>query len=258
MFRICVRAHCRRCFLADSNTVCNFKQLIYFNFLYSTNRKLKLKYWRNIEADKKETHSTYQIIRTNTMVRVIAELSTSPLASSSLSDRYKYRYGCGGDDERGCGCGCGGETIKKHLAEINETNTRVTMMVEIRRNMQKLHEKQQVREINEKSEKEKQEQREREQEEELRRQERRIQEREQEERKKREINTKLGKIIYKTRNGGVFEAHHSVHMTVNSNYDRKTRQMVQTYTEKIIWKDRVFESKQEWFSEMNRQCTSSA
>lgn len=258
MFRICVRAHCRRCFLADSNTVCNFKQLIYFNFLYSTNRKLKLKYSRNIEADKKETHSTYQIIRTNTMVRVIAELSTSPLASSSLSDRYKYRYGCGGgDDERGCG----GETIKKHLAEINETNTRVTMMVEIRRNMQKLHEKQQVREINEKSEKEKQEQREqreREQEEELRRQERRIQEREQEERRKKEINTKLGKIIYKTRNGGVFEAHHSVHMTVNSNYDRKTRQMVQTYTEKIIWKDRVFESKQEWFSEMNRQCTSSA
>ena len=154
---------------------------------------MKLKYSRNIEADKKETHSTYQIIRTNTMVRVIAELSTSPLASSSLSDRYKYRYGCGGDDERGCGCGCGGETIKKHLAEINETNTRVTMMVEIRRNMQKLHEKQQVREINEKSEKEKQEQREREQEEELRRQERRIQEREQEERRKKKSIQNLGK-----------------------------------------------------------------
>ena len=119
MFRIWVRirAHWRvACFLADSNTVYDFKELLYFNFLYSTNRKLKLKYSRNIEADKKETHSTYQIIRTNTMVRVIAELSTSPLASSSLSDRYKYRYGCGGDDERGCG----GETIKKHLVEINE------------------------------------------------------------------------------------------------------------------------------------------
>ncbi len=214
---------------------------------------MKLKYSRNIEADKKETHSTHQFIRTNTMVRVIAELSTIPLASSSLSDRYKYRYGCGGgDDERGCGCG--GETIKKHLAEINETNTRISMMVEIRRNMQKLHEKQQVREMNEKSEKEKQEQREREQEEELRRQERRIQEREQEERRRKEINTKLGKIIYKTRYGDVFEAHHSIHMTVNSSYDRKTRQMVQTYTEKIVWNDRVFESKQEWFSEMNRQC----
>jgi hypothetical protein len=231
----------------------HFKQLLYFNFLYPINRKLKLKYSRNIEADKKETHFTHQFIRTNTMVRVIAELSTIPLASSSLSDRYKYRYGCGGgDDERGCGCG--GETIKKHLAEINETNTRISMMVEIRRNMQKLHEKQQKREMNEKSEKEKQEQREREQEEELRRQERRIQEREQEERRKKEINTKLGKIIYKTRYGDVFEAHHSIHMTVNSSYDRKTRKMVQTYTEKIIWEDRVFESKQEWFSEMNRQC----
>ena len=200
------------------------------------------------------------------MVRVIAELSTiSPVSSSS--DRYKYRHGCGcsgdvftyrrpafaggggggenGDGERGA------ETIKKHLDEINERNNRITMMVEIRRNMQKIHEKQQVREINEKSQKEKQErekrQREKEQEEERRRE-----EREQEERKKMEINPKLGKIIYKTRNGGVFEAHHSIHMTVNSNYDRKTRQMVQTYTEKIIWNDSVFESKQEWFSAMNR------
>ena len=214
---------------------------------------MKLKNSRNIEADKKKHTNLFvfgQKKQNNTMVRVIAEVSTvSPV--SSLSDRYKYRYGCGGsDDERGCRCG--GETIKKQLAEINERNTRISMMVEIRRNMQKLHEKQQVREINEKSEKEKQEQREREQEEELRRQERRIQEREQEERRKKEINTKLGKIIYKTRYGGVFEAHHSIHMTVNSNYDRKTRQMVQTYTEKIIWNDRVFESKQEWFSEMNR------
>ena len=180
------------------------------------------------------------------MVRITAEVSTSSRSSTNLlssesSDRYKYRYGCGGgDDERGCGCGS--ETIKKHLAEINETNTRVTMMVEIRRNMQKLHEKQQKREMNEKSEKEKQEQRKREH------------EREQEERRKKEINTKLGKIIYKTRYGDVFEAHHSFHMTVNSSYDRKTRKMVQTYTEKIIWEDRVFESKQEWFSEMNRQC----
>ena len=186
------------------------------------------------------------------MVRVIAELfAISPVSSSS--DRYKYRHGCGavGDDykdehERVRGA----ETIKKQLDAIHERNKRISMMVEIRRNMQKIHEKQEVREINEKSEKEKQEREQREQEEERRR----IQEREQEERRKKEINTKLGKIIYKTRNGGVFEAHHSIHMTVNSNYDRKTRQMVQTYTEKIIWNDRVFESKQEWFSEMNRQC----
>jgi hypothetical protein len=243
------------CFLADSNTVYDFKQLLYFNFLYSTNRKLKLKYSSNIEADKKKHTNLFAFVQKqtkNTMVRVSAEVSTVSPVSSSLSDHYKYRYGCGGSDDEH-GCGCGGETIKKHLAEINERNTRISMMVEIRRNMQKLHEKQQVREINEKSEKEKQqEQCEREQEEEQRREERIIREREQEERRKKEINAKLGKIIYKTRRGAVFEAHHSIHMTVNSNYDRKTRQMVQTYTEKIIWNDRVFESKQEWFSEMNR------
>ncbi len=188
------------------------------------------------------------------MVRVIAELSTvSPVSSSS--DRYKYRHGCGaaGDDykdehERVRGA----ETIKKHLDAIHERNKRITMMVEIRRNMQKIHEKQQVREINEKSQKEKQEREQREREKEQQEEERRREEREKEERKKKEINAKLGKIIYKTRSGDVFEAHHSIHMTVNSNYDRKTRQMVQTYTEKIIWNDRVFESKQEWFSAMNR------
>ncbi len=195
------------------------------------------------------------------MVRVIAELfAISPVSSSN--ERYKYRHGSSGDTfsyRRQTNASGGGdnddgergaETIKKQLDAIHERNKRISMMVEIRRNMQKIHEKQEVREINEKSEKEKQEREQREQEEERRR----IQEREKEERKKREINTKLGKIIYKTRNGGVFEAHHSIHMTVNSNYDRKTRQMVQTYTEKIIWNDRVFESKQEWFSEMNRQC----
>jgi hypothetical protein len=251
------------CFLADSNTVYDFKELLYFNFLYSTNRKLKLKYSHYIEADKKKHIPHIKLFyKNNKMVRVIAEMSTvSPVSSSN--ERYKYRHGSSGDtfsyrrQANASGGGGGGdiddgergaETIKKQLDTIHERNKRITMMVEIRRNMQKIHEKQEVREINEKSEKEKQEREQREQEEERRR----IQEREQEERRKKEINTKLGKIIYKTRNGGVFEAHHSIHMTVNSNYDRKTRQMVQTYTEKIIWNDRVFESKQEWFSEMNR------
>ena len=199
------------------------------------------------------------------MVRITAEVSTSSRSSTNLlssesSDRYKYRYGCGGGDaftykrpahgerEKNCGDNDDSErrckNINNRMDEINERNTRIMMMVEIRRNMQKLHEKQQKREMNEKSEKEKQEQRKREH------------EREQEERRKKEINTKLGKIIYKTRSGEVFEAYHSIHMTVNSSFDRKTRQMVQTYTEKIVWNDRVFESKQEWFSEINRQCAS--
>jgi hypothetical protein len=215
------------------------------------------------------------------MVRVIAELSANTPASSSM-DRYRFRYGYGSGD-----CGAfiykrpapipeekvpekqvetipllvlsggddddvgerGREIINSNLAKINETNTRVSMMVEIRRNMHKLQEKQetqQMREINEKSEKEKREREQREQEE------RRKQEQEKEERRKKQINSKLGKIIYKTRNGGVFEAHHSIHMTVKSVYDRKMGDTVQTYTEKIIWNDQVFETKQDWFSEMNK------
>ena len=219
------------------------------------------------------------------MVRVIAELSANTPASSSM-DRYRFRYGygsgdcgafiykrpapipeekvpekqvetipllvlSGGDDddvgERGRERGR--EIINSNLAKINETNTRVSMMVEIRRNMHKLQEKQetqQMREINEKSEKKKREREQREQEE------RRKQEQEKEERRKKQINSKLGKIIYKTRNGGVFEAHHSIHMTVKSVYDRKMGDTVQTYTEKIIWNDQVFETKQDWFSEMNK------
>lgn len=224
------------------------------------------------------------------MVRVIAELSANTPASSSM-DRYRFRYGYGSGD-----CGAfvykrpapipeekvpekqvetipllvlsggddddvgerGREIINSNLAKINETNTRISMMVEIRRNMHKLQEKQetqQMREINEKSEKEK---REREQEERRRheqekeKEERRRQEQEKEERRKKQINSKLGKIIYKTRNGGVFEAHHSIHMTVKSVYDRKMGDTVKTYTEKIIWNDQVFETKQDWFSEMNK------
>ena len=229
------------------------------------------------------------------MVRVIAELSANTPASSSM-DRYRFRYGygsgdcgafiykrpapipeekvpekqvetipllvlSGGDDDDDVGergRERGREIINSNLAKINETNTRVSMMVEIRRNMHKLQEKQetqQMREINEKSEKEKREQREQREQEERRRQEqeeRRRQEQEKEERRKKQINSKLGKIIYKTRNGGIFEAHHSIHMTVKSVYDRKMGDTVQTYTEKIIWNDQVFETKQDWFSEMNK------
>ena len=231
------------------------------------------------------------------MVRVIAELSANTPASSSM-DRYRFRYGygsgdcgafiykrpapipeekvpekqvetipllvlSGGDDDDDVGergRERGREIINSNLAKINETNTRVSMMVEIRRNMHKLQEKQetqqmqQMREINEKSEKEKREREQREQEERRRQEqeERRRQEQEKEERRKKQINSKLGKIIYKTRNGGVFEAHHSIHMTVKSVYDRKMGDTVQTYTEKIIWNDQVFETKQDWFSEMNK------
>jgi hypothetical protein len=193
------------------------------------------------------------------MVRVIAEISVhSPTAFSN--ERYKYQHGyqknehallkeqqnvykrpvltgggscCGGGDSSGMPkkplCDTVGDAVGDYIIGC-------------------------ISNIAEKNEREQREQREKEQEEELRRQERRIREREQEERRRKEINPKLGEIIYKTRAGGVFRAHHSVHMTVTSTYDRKMGQMVQTYTEKIIWNGITFDNKQSWFSEMNRQC----
>jgi hypothetical protein len=69
-----------------------------------------------------------------------------------------------------------------------------------------------MREINEKSEKEKQEQEERRKQEQARKQE---QEKEKEERRKKLINYDLGEIIYMARNGGLFQAHHSIHLVVS-------------------------------------------
>jgi hypothetical protein len=152
----------------------------------------------------------------------------------------------------------GREIINSRLADIEETNTRISMMVEIRRNMHKIQEKQemqQMREINEKSEKEKQEQEERRKQEQARKQE---QEKEKEERRKKLINYGLGEIIYMARNGGLFQAHHSIHMTVKSVYDKKTMQTVQTYTEKVVWNDQVFETKQDWFREMENRSAAEA
>jgi uncharacterized FlaG/YvyC family protein len=201
------------------------------------------------------------------MVRVIAELSVhTPTASST--DRYKYRYGCGGSVSNGrqqfvykrpaLSLGenmtpkqsekqpllinddtgdivninsCGSSIINKHIDTINETNIRINAMVEMRRNAR---ETQQMREIIEKSEKEK----ERQKEEDLKKA------------TEKEINHKLGKIIYRSRSGKLFEAHHSVQMTICFVLDKKTGQSIRTQTQKVVWNDKVFETKQDWFSEM--------
>ena len=190
------------------------------------------------------------------MVRVIAELSVhTPTASSR--DRYKYRYGCSG---RGVNPGhviykrpalslgenitqkqsekqpllmCGGDTedhilnngyhlhtINGHINNINETSDRISAMVEMRRN---IRETQQMREINEKE-------------------------------KEKEINHKLGKIIYRSRTGELFIAQHSVQMTIVFVFDKKTGQSIQSQTQKVVWNDKVFETKQDWFREMARSC----
>jgi uncharacterized FlaG/YvyC family protein len=196
------------------------------------------------------------------MVRIIAELSVNvPTASSG--DRYKYRYGYGGggcdnrqqiiyrrpapalgekmsqkksekqpwlvigetEDDAGDTINmdyCGSNFINSHIDKINT-------MVAVHHNMCEM---QQMREINEKSEKEKE--------------------------KEKGINHKLGKIIYRSRTGELFEAHHSIHMTVVFVFDKKTGTSTQTHTQKVIWKDKVFETKQDWFSEMARQCAAKA
>jgi uncharacterized FlaG/YvyC family protein len=211
------------------------------------------------------------------MVRIIAELSVN-LPTASSGDRYKYRYGYGGG-----GCDNRQQIIyrrpapalgekmsqkkseKQPLLVIGETHDddddehdtinldyggsnfidnpidKINTVVDINRNM---HEMQQMREINEKSEKEKEKQKEKE--EELKKA------------KEKGIDRKLGNIIYRSRTGELFEAQHSIHMTVVFVFDKKTGRSTQTHTQKVVWKDKVFETKQDWFSEMARQCAAKA
>ena len=204
------------------------------------------------------------------MVRIIAEMSVhTPTASSS--DRYKYRYGCGGG-----GCDNRQQVIyrrpapalgekmsqkkseKQPLLVIGETDyddtcdtinldycgsnyinsqiDKINTTVAAHHNICGMHEMQQMREINEKSEKEK----------------------EKEKEKQKGINHKLGKIIYRSRTGELFKAHHSIHMTVVFIFDKKIGRSTQTHTQKVVWEDKVFETKQDWFSEMARQCAAKA
>jgi flagellar biosynthesis GTPase FlhF len=206
---------------------------------------------------------------TNNIATSFAYTRPAPAPCEKMSQKRVEKIpllvtnGCGDNDEDEGGDG--GVYINNNLAKINETKRRISVMVEMRRSMYNIQETQQMREINQKSEKQKQEERRRQEQEESarkreqedkRRQEDKRQQEEQRKReqdeKEREINYKLGEIIYATPNGKLFRAHHSTCMTVRSIYDKKTKKMVETYTEKVIWNDIVFESKQDWFSEMRR------
>jgi hypothetical protein len=119
-------------------------------------------------------------------------------------------------------------TINGHINNINETSDRISAMVEMRRN---IRETQQMREINEK---------------------------EKEKEKEKEINHTLGNIIYRSRTGELFFAQHSVHLTTISVFDKKTGESTQSKTQKVVWNDKVFETKQDWFREMARSCVDRA
>ena len=199
------------------------------------------------------------------MVRVVAEISiNSPTASSC--DRYKYRYGCGqgscnnnqrtiyrrpapptgekmsqkqsekqpllvngddADDNIIDTIDIGAAIIDVRFNKIDEAVDRINTVGGERRNMVEM---QQMREINRNSEKE----------------------------KLKEINHKLGKLIYRSRTGDLFEAYHSIHMTEFVVVDKKNGQRVKNKTQKIFWNDRIFETKQDWFSEMAKLSSSKA
>ena len=207
----------------------------------------------------------------NKMVRIIADVSiNSPTASSC--DRYKYRYGCGqgscnnnqrtiyrrpapltgekmsqkqsekqpllvNDDDTDDNIidtnNIGVAFIDVRFNKIDEAVDRINTVVGERRNMVEM---QQMREINRNSEKEK----------------------EKEKEKLKEINYKLGKLIYRSRTGDLFEAYHSIHVTEFIVVDKKNGQRVKNKTQKIFWNDRIFETKQDWFSEMAKLSSSRA
>ena len=72
------------------------------------------------------------------------------------------------------------------------------------------------------------------------------------------INPKLGKISYRSRTGELFFAQHSVHLTTIFVFDKTTGESIQSQTQKVVWNNKVFETKQKWFSEMARLCVDSA
>ena len=210
------------------------------------------------------------------MVRITAELSVNtPTAYSN--DRYKYRFGYTGGASHGqviykrpasspspspspmsnmsqkktetqSSHGYDDKwmevysmfcmsNISSRINDINDTIIQTNLLVANNRQLREehdKHEKREKREIDEKCEKERQK------EEELKKA------------KEKEINHKLGKIIYRSRTGDLFEAQHSVQMTVVVVFDKKTGTSTQNSTQKVVWKDKVFETKQDWFSEMAR------
>ena len=72
------------------------------------------------------------------------------------------------------------------------------------------------------------------------------------------INPKLGKISYRSRTGELFFAQHSVHLTTIFVFDKTTGESIQSQTQKVVWNNKVFETKQKWFSEMAKLCVDRA
>jgi hypothetical protein len=68
--------------------------------------------------------------------------------------------------------------------------------------------------------------------------------------KESEVIHKLGRIIYRTRTGDVFEALHSTQASLRVVLDKITLKETTVKTHKIVWNNQVFETKQACFSAM--------
>ena len=70
-------------------------------------------------------------------------------------------------------------------------------------------------------------------------------EKEKEEKKMEGIHKTLGKIVYQSKSGEIFVAEHSTQLHIYiDKHDKKIT------THKVVWNDRIFQTKQDWFSEM--------
>jgi uncharacterized membrane protein YfhO len=199
------------------------------------------------------------------MVRIVAQVSVNtPTASSG--DRYKYRYGYGGgggswgrqqivykrpaldlgekqplsmngiNEEDGFNS-YQSNMINSRIDALNEQTAYINTMITTHRDMRGKQETQQVRENCGNSDKEKEKAKE-----------------EEELKKTKIINPKLGKVIYRSRTGEQFVAQHSMQMTIV--IEKRTGKSWKT--QKIVWNDKVFETKEIWFSEMARLCVDRA
>ena len=170
------------------------------------------------------------------MVRVVAEVSSN-YSTASSSDRYKYRYGykCSGHESavvtyrRPLNLSIPKEDtiigfISDKINKMNEVVDTVSAMIAARPGREK-HETRDNRENSIHSNIKK--------------------ENDEKIKKMESIHHKLGKIVYHSKSGKIFTAQHSTELY--SFFDKNLKYVT---TQKVVWNDKIYNSKEIWFSEM--------
>ena len=149
------------------------------------------------------------------------------------------------------------DIIKEKINNVDNTCDAINKIIMMRPKIREMHEGCEINKKSLNSEmKMKIEEEEREREKEEREKEKEEREKEKEEREKEEkrkllmINKKLGQIIYHSLSGEKFTAAHSIYLHSKSHFDKKTKQMITNTTQKIVWNDKIYNSKEIWFREM--------